>query len=218
LLEVLVALALVGTILTMVYGSYAAAARSVDLYSSRLACSDRTCLVLRLLARQLRCLYLPSATLDPASASSPGSTPATTTITLPADLLQADAESLGFVTTAGPDRATALAHVTYRCDPASGTLSLSSEPYVYGGGRLGDSPAGQMLLTGVESLEVQFYDGRQWQSGWTGTGAPALPQGVKITLTVCDDQGRRQEFTTIVAPGCRSAPRLQQVGTGGTPR
>jgi type II secretion system protein J len=216
LIEVLVALALVGTILTMVYGSYAAAARSVDLYSSRLACSDRTCLVLRLLARQLRCLYLPSAATDAASTSTPAA--AAATVTPPADLLQADAESLGFVTTAGLDRATALAHVTYRCDPASGTLSLSSEPYVYGGGRLGDSPAGQMLLTGVESLEVQFYDGRQWQSGWTGTGAQALPQGVKITLRVCDDQGRRQEFTTIVAPGCRSAPRLQQVGTGGTPR
>ncbi len=108
--------------------------------------------------------------------------------------------------------------MTYRCDPARGTLSLSSEPYVYGGGRLGDAPAGQILLTGVESLEVQFYDGRQWQSGWTGTGAPVLPQGIRITLTVCDDQGHKQDFTTIVAPGCRSAPRLQQAGTGGTPR
>ncbi len=66
------ALALVGTIVTMVYGSYAAASRSVDLYSSRLACSDRTCLVLRLLARQLRCLYLPVGRDGPGVCVLPG--------------------------------------------------------------------------------------------------------------------------------------------------
>ena len=49
LVEVLVALALISTIVMMVYGSFTAATRSMDLYGRRLACADRASLVLRLL-------------------------------------------------------------------------------------------------------------------------------------------------------------------------
>jgi type II secretory pathway component PulJ len=217
-MEVLVALALVSTIVTMVYGSYFAASRSVDLYSSRMACCDRTCLVLRLMARQLRCVYLPSSATDPTATSSQSSTSTVPTTVPQTEPLDASGDTLSFVTTAGQgaglDRATALMQVTYRHDSLSGTLSISSEPYVCGAGSLQDSPSGQVILTGIRSMEVQFYDGRQWQPGWTGGDSQTLPQGVKITLTVMDEQNRSQEFETMAPIGCRSAPRTQQISTG----
>ncbi|MDI9433013.1 MAG: type II secretion system protein, partial [Planctomycetes bacterium] len=57
LIEMLVALAMIATIVSMVYGSYAATSRSMEMYDSRLTCAQRTQLVLRLMERQLRCAY-----------------------------------------------------------------------------------------------------------------------------------------------------------------
>ena len=213
----LVAVALVSTIVMMVYGSFTAASRSVDLYGSRMACCDRTCLVLRLMARQLRCVYLPSSAADPTPSSLHHRTPSGPTATPAIDPLEASGDTLSFVTTAGqgtgPGQSMALARVTYRHDPVSGTLSISCQPSVYGAVGQQDPTSSRPILGGVRSMEVQFFDGRQWQSGWTGGANRTLPQGVKIALTVIDEKNRSQEFETVVPIGCRSTASKQQVST-----
>jgi type II secretion system protein J len=213
LVEVLVALALTGTIVTIVYGSFTATSRSVDLYSSRMACGDRACLVLRLMARQFRCAYVPSWGTNPVAASLQNSTLSAPPAVSRIEPIEATGEILSFITTAGmgtgTDPSMSLCRVLYRCDPSSGTLSISCEPYMYGADHLQDSRTWQPILTGVKSLEVQFYDGRWWQARWTGGVDQTLPQSVRIALTVVDEKDRVHEFKTMVPLGCRRAPPKQ---------
>jgi type II secretion system protein J len=209
----LVALAIMSTIVTMVYGSYAATSRSLDIYNSRMACSERACLVLRLMARQLRCAYAPPSevgTTPPPSQSNAPSTQPTA--------FRADGQILRFVTTGGlstgPDRSTALSHVLYRYDPSNGTLSIRCEPYVYQVDALQEPGGWRPVLSGITGVDLQFYDGRQWLPKWDGDESRKLPRAVKIAIAVVDERGRDHEFGTTVAIVCRSAPQDQTSVTG----
>lgn len=215
LVELLVALALVGTIVTMVYGSYAAATRSLERYGSRMAAGERAILVLRLMARQIRGAYLPPAAEitvpvpgtaqgDEPWSAAPPTAPAPRAGAAPPATWRAEAHAGGltlcFVTTSGPgpgpDSPAPLSQVQYRYEPVPGTLSLHCEPYL-GAPAPTDRPAGRTILGGVRHLEVQFYDGRRWQARWDSS-SPSLPQAVKIDLTVVDNRRRPQTFGTIV--------------------
>jgi type II secretory pathway component PulJ len=211
-----VALALVGTIVTIVYGSFATTSRSVDLYQSRMACSDRASLVLRLMARQFRCAYLPALGTDPATAAPRDSNSPRAAVVSPPAAIETDGAIVSFVTTAGPgsgtDPSLALARVLYRFDPAAETLSLAYEPYVSGAHPLEEAPTWRPLLTGVKSFEVQFYDGRQWQSGSAGASRQTLPQAVKIALSLVDQRNRSHEWGTMAALGCHvTVPKPQVI-------
>jgi type II secretion system protein J len=209
LIEILVALAIMSTIVTMVYGSYAATSRTLDLYNSRMACSERACLVLRLMARQLRCAYAPSPE---------NSMPPTQPDVFRADPHEANGQILSFITTggldAGPDRSTALSHVLYRYDPSSGTLSIRSEPYVYQVDALQDPGGWRPILSGVTAVDLQCYDDRQWRPQWDGSEHRRLPKAVKIAIAVVDERGRDHEFGTTVPIACQSAPQNQTSVTG----
>jgi len=213
LVEVLVALALISTIVMMVYGSFLAASRSLDLYGSRMACDDRASLVLRLLARQLRCAYLPPLETDPQSSPAENGVPSTPRTSLPTEPLTAGEAGLSFITTAGLGTGPALSRILYRHDPATGILSLCGEPYLYGAEAQTSARSWRPVLSGVRSLEVQFYDGRQWQSAGTDAGR-ALPQSAKITLAVVDKKNRLHEFETMVSLGCRRAWPQPSVAAG----
>jgi prepilin-type N-terminal cleavage/methylation domain-containing protein len=211
LIELLVALALISTIVTLVYGSVSAAGRSVELYRSRLASTDRACLVLRLLSRQLRCLYLPAMGTDPNHAADPNrSSPATVVSGSVPEPLESAGEGLSFVTTAGIDATLGLWRISYRCAPDTGTLALACAPY-YAAGPLPQDQNWRPILTGVKSLTVEFYDGRQYKSSSSGGLDQRLPQAVRIALTVVDEKGRTHEFRTAVPLGCHSAPAPPQV-------
>lgn len=46
-----------------------------------------------------------------------------------------------------------------------------------------ETPEEQPLLTGIESMEVAFYDGSDWQESWEATeDDPTLPQAVRVRL------------------------------------
>jgi type II secretion system protein J len=216
LVEMLVALALVSTIATMVYGSYAAVSRSLDLYGSRMACHERTCLILRLMARQIRCAFVPP------SPASPTPTPQNSTLsTLPAafraDARDAGGTILSFVTTAGlatgPDAPTGASRITYRYDPSNGTLSICCEPHQYAADDLPESGPWRPILSGVTRVDLHCYDGRQWQVAWDGE-RERLPQAVKIAVTVLDEKNRVHEFETIVPIASRIASSKQRISTG----
>lgn len=222
LIEMLVALALVGTIATIVYGSYSAACRSVQACDHRQACSERTCLVLRLLARQIRCAYAPPTTTPSTTPTPQDHTLLTQPAVFRADPSAAGGTILNFITTGGPSHGlgtpTTPARTTYRYDSSSGTLSISCEPYLYRADRPQEFHTWRPALTGVRKVDLQFYDGRQWQSLWTGDKSGTLPRAVKIALTVLDDDGRSREFRTAVPILCRSgASRRISINGGQEP-
>jgi type II secretion system protein J len=203
LVEVLIALALVSTIATMVYGSYAAACRSLDLYGDRLACTERACLVLRLLSRQVRCAYAPPARTVSTSPSRLERRPTV----FHGDSRAAGGTILSFVTTGGPgdgpEGATALARIRYRYEPASETLSICQDPYRNETDARESSESWRPILHGVRRMELQFLDGGQWHAEWTGSDSERLPQAVRIALTVVDEDSRPHKFGTTATIVCR---------------
>ena len=213
----LVALALVGTIATMVYGSYAAVSRSLDIYGSRTACYERTCLVLRLMARQIRCAYMPPPPPGPTPSSPQNNTSPALPAAFRADSRDAGGPILSFITTAGlatgPDTPMGVARVMYRYDPSNGTLSICCEPYSYAADDARESGPWRPILSGVTRVDLQCYDGRRWQVAWTGE-SQRLPQAVKIALTVIDEKDRTHEFETTVPIGNRIVSAKQTVSTG----
>lgn len=219
LVEMLVALALVSTIATMVYGSYAAVSRSLDLYGSRAACYERTCLVLRLMTRQIRCAYV-----SPFPAGPTPSPPQNSALPAPPAVFRADSRDVGgtilsFITTAGlstgPDTPMGVARVMYRYDSSNGTLSVCCGPYSHGAGDAQEPGPWRPILSGVTRVDLQCYDGRQWQVAWTGENQ-RLPLAVKIALTVLDEKDRAHEFETTAPIGSRIASPKQRVSTGAT--
>jgi hypothetical protein len=213
-----VALALVSTIATMVYGSYAAVSRSLDLYGSRTACYERTCLVLRLMARQIRCAYVPPFRARPAPPSPQNGTSPALPVAFRADSRDAGGTILSFLTTAGlatgPDAPMGVARVTYRYDPSDGTLAVCCEPYRHATDDAQElSGPWRPILSGVTRVDLQCYDGRQWQVAWNGE-SEKLPQAVKIGVTILDEKGRAHEFETTAPIASRIASPKQRISMG----
>ncbi len=208
LIELLVALALVSTIMTMVYGSYAAATRCLDRYGGRMASSERASLVLRLMARQIRCAYAPTAPSPSAQPASLTPAPAAST------QFRADGTTLSFITTGGPDRSAAFSRIQYHYDSFNGTLSIGSQPYTYGTETQPSSGYEQPILRSVTRMDLQFYDGRQWRPTWEGADSAGLPRAVKIVLTLIDEKNRLHEYGTTVPIVCQRPASTPQSAVG----
>ncbi|MBI5693576.1 MAG: prepilin-type N-terminal cleavage/methylation domain-containing protein [Verrucomicrobia bacterium] len=50
-------------------------------------------------------------------------------------------------------------------------------------------PEEQLLLTGVESAEMLFFDGMSWTDNWDSTETSTLPQGIRFSLVLAAQPG-----------------------------
>lgn len=220
LIEMLVSLAIVASIVTMVYGSYAATSRSLDVYGSRMACSERAHLALRMMARQIRCAYLP-----------PTTTPATRMDdTRTVQFGQSDAaflaepsslhgDLLNFVTTGGLDleshHSMGTSRIAYRYEDSQDTLLICCEPFVQHTNTLKETSVWRPILTGLTEIQLKFHDGKQWQNAWDSRRAGRLPHAVRIAIGVADRQGLVHRYGTTVVVACQSVLRGQPTRTPG---
>lgn len=223
LIEMLVALAMIATIVSMVYGSYAATSRSMEIYDSRLTCAQRTQLVLRLMERQLRCAYQRPAEPDTAPSTEasdnrvqelaeidetriPKSHP-----TFGGGGRKTGGEVLDFITTAGPTGGPSgpqgLARIRYRHDPVLGTLAIRWEPHLDTMRQDDSTDAWQTVLQQVSQIDIEFFDGLQWRPEWSGQASQALPRAVRLSLTVTDEKGRSYQYGATVAIASRTGER-----------
>jgi prepilin-type N-terminal cleavage/methylation domain-containing protein len=226
LVEMLIGMALIGLIVTMVYGSYAATTRSLGVYSSRMTCSDRAHLVLRLMAHQLRCAYAPSSPANTSTLAARGSQQANPLpargISAPSALLfqgdprEAGGEILCFLTTGGlsqeADKPGGLSRMRYRYESQNGVLSLCCEPGVPPADRQRDSQIWRPVLGGVTSIDLEFYDGQRWQPAWNSREMGRLPLAVRVVLAVTDEDGRAHRYETAVPIACRGSVPKQLRG------
>jgi prepilin-type N-terminal cleavage/methylation domain-containing protein len=233
LVEMLIGLAIIGLIVSMVYGSYAATTRALDIYGSRMTCSDRAHLVLRLMAHQLRCAYAPPLAAPATGSSTPmgrgnqqtGALAArgistASTVLFQGNPQEAGGEILRFLTTGGlsqgPDKPGGLSRVSYRYETQNGVLSLCCEPSAGPADHRRDSPVWRPVLRGVTGVDLEFYDGQRWQSTWNSRETARLPQAVRIILTLVDESGRTHRYETAAPIACRSsAPRQLRGGRAG---
>jgi len=216
LIEMLLSLAIVSCIVTMVYGSYAATSRPLDVYGRRMACSERAHLVLRMMSRQIRCAYMAPPEPDPPQAKADRQSPRPAPIpAFQADPRDPQGEILSLTTTGGfaLDEAAGISRIVYRHDRHNRILALRCEPGTLRSDAPQDAGAWRPALRGVMDVELGFYDGRQWQTRWDSRQAGRLPQAVKIGLAVVDENGRERHYGTTVPVLCRAVPRTQQVKT-----
>ena len=223
LLEILIAVAIIAVIVSMVYGSYFAAARSTEAYDATMEVSEQARQVLVQMARQIRCTYAPQSVhrveqMQQASGTLGQSLPPEKLILRNETLAEKvpnyftggvdgpAGEVLQLVTTdgssAGPQLSNGLFEVIYRFDKSSRLLSLSQERFIE---RL-QSPAGhrnwQPVLTGVERFELTFYDGQKWLSKWDFKEKRRPPLATKVEITCEDKNNRRCRLATTAYVPC----------------
>jgi len=210
LVEILVAAAIIVTIVSMVYGSYFATAKSTDVYKVRMTLSGQTRKVLGQMSRQIRCSYIGKTVEDTDSAGtfSRGERKITEKpiIYFNCEPDAPGGEILHLVTTNGlfcqEGQADGLFDVTYKFDKNSGTLSLSQIRFIGTPERLIEERNWRPLLRNVECIELEFFDGQQWLSKWDFKQKRKLPYAVRIGITSKDKNYRQCHYGTIAHVGC----------------
>jgi len=228
LLEVLVAAAIIVTIVSMVYGSYAATSKSTETYKARMAQSQRVRAALQQISRQIRCCFVPeqyktaegpegaadgnSQVLQDADPVFPtGWQTATKGVS---DFFRSDPGAIGgeilrFVTTnaicSGQGQAGGLYEVAYIYDKYTATLLLSERTFVGTSKSVTKTTDRQPLLNNVARIELEFYDGNKWLTRWDLSQSNGLPRAVRIDLTVQDKNHQPLRYSTAVYVSCYKA-------------
>jgi len=210
LIEVLVAITLIVTIVSMVYGSYFATAKSADVYETRMTMSAQTRKVLNWITRQIRCSYISKANEE---RNSVGIDSGLTNIISGSPVIYFNYKSnaydsaiLHFVTTHklfcedGQD--SGLFDVAYKFDRDIGSLYLSQRRFTGTSEKYLEDRNWRPILTNVESLELGFFNGQKWCQEWDFEQMKKLPYAVKIAITCKDENNRRCRYGTVADIHC----------------
>jgi prepilin-type N-terminal cleavage/methylation domain-containing protein len=184
LVEILVAVALVGIVVSVVCGSMAATSRSVEVYRDRLSVATRSLLGLQQISGSLRCC---SGGLK----ATPGQLQWVST----RSLLDASASP-------GPFR------VTLRWDSTGSRIVASESPQRRGGSIDEIAASWEPLVDHVKAVRWSFSGGAGWRPDWDGGEHAALPLLVRIDMTSMDDHHRPYELQTVVRPACATRPGI----------
>lgn len=212
LIEILVASTIIVTIVSMVYGSYFATAKSADAYKARMTMSGQTQKVLRWIAQQIRCSYVGKMAEDTELAGTDSSRTSKIRKT-PVIYFSYEPDALGsgtlhLVTTnklfCDDGYANGLVDIAYKFDKNIGTLYLSQRRFVGTPQEHLEDRNWRPLLVNVESVELDFFDGRQWCRKWDFERKKKLPVAVKIGITCEDENNRQCHYGTIAYVDCSS--------------
>ena len=179
LVEILVAIALVGIVVSILYGSVAATTRSAQAYRDRLSTSTRGRLVLQQIASTLRCC---SGQISGRGAE-----------------LRVRTTKPIIEDPRGPQ---GVFDVAMRWDRASGTIQASQQRWRP---LLAGDPGPQTwesLLDHVTDLRWSFSDGTTWRPDWDPATNRALPRLAGIELTCQDAHDRRYDLQMRVSLSC----------------
>lgn len=84
-----------------------------------------------------------------------------------------------------------------------------------------DPPARQWLMSGVEGLRFQFYDGLQWRESWDSAAEPTvLPTAIKVQIALASEpqgRGARAGIELVVPVTVDAATNEARQATGGGP-
>ncbi len=210
LIEILMAATIIVSIVSMVYGSYFATAKSADVYKARMAASGQTRKVLRWMVRQIRCSYIGKMT-EYTELAETDSSRTNKIRKSPVIYFSYEPDALGswvlsLVTThrlfCEEGYANGLVDIAYKFDKYSGTLYLSQRNFVGTPREHLEDRNWRELLVNVESVELDFFDGRQWLLEWDFELKKKLPVAVKIGITCEDENFRQCRYGTIAYVDC----------------
>ncbi len=210
LVEILVAMAIIVTIVSMVYGSYFATSKSTQAYKSKMTLSQQGRKVLGRMARQIRCSYANKAGKDTHQISIPqqGNTdPASAINYFNGNSDEPGGEILHLVTTNGLSvglvPSNGLFEVTYKLDKSRGLLFSSQRRFAPTTKSAIQKKKWQQIAEDIESLKLAFFDGQKWLDKWDFKDKRELPCAVKINITWQDENHRQYQYGTIAYISCR---------------
>ena len=210
LVEILVAMAIIVTIVSMVYGSYFATSKSAQAYKSRITLSQQGRKVLGQMTRQIRCSYASKADKNtyPAPIPQQGKAdPASVINYFNGNSDEPSGEILHLVTTNGFSvglvPSNGLFEVTYKLDKSRGLLFSSQRRFASTTKSAAQKKKWQQISEDIESLKLAFFDGQQWQNKWDFKDKRELPFAVKINITWEDENHRQYQYGTIAYICCR---------------
>lgn len=215
LVELLVAVALIASILCMVYGSYFATSRSAQTCKGIIEASEQGRKTLEQMARQIRCSYAPAdANYTEAEPVVPGSKQ-----TIQRGMILEEnvcyfngnsasprGEFLHFVTTnrflGEKQAADGLFDVTYKFDKRASLLLLSQGEFTGTSQKPGERDW-QTVTEGIKSLDLTFFDGDKWLRSWDFKDKKKLPSAVRIEIGCEDENNRRYHYATVADISCQ---------------
>lgn len=223
LIEILVAMAIIVTIVSMVYGSYFATSRATQICKAKMALYQQGQNVLEQMARQIRCSYSGTAekhTDQATSTSQPAKEiPKNEVICyFKSNLEEPTGEILHLVTTNGILRGRkpaptpvfrqedvgGLFDVIYKFDKNSGALFLSQERFLGAPTGAVEKRNWRPIAKNIECIELSFFDGLQWLNNWDFKDKMKLPCAVKIEI-ICENENYQQcHCGTIAYISCRA--------------
>lgn len=212
LIEILVAAAMILSILSMVYGTYFAISRSTKAARSKLKLSQQATILLPQLARQIRCSYADTSsdytqkagTISKQKEMKPQEAP---------DFFSGNAnnsrgEILHLITTNSfgtpKDAAEGLFDVTYRFDKSKGQLYLSQERFIGTTDNKSQKKLWQPIAENIQSVGLSFFDGKKWLNKWIFKDKKKPPRAVNIDITLKDQDNRIYQCNTVAYIYCRS--------------
>ena len=209
LIEILVALALIATILSMIFGSYFAASRSAQVGQARIAMDHQGRTTLDQMARQIRCAYAgitKEAGIGESGLRQKGIVRENDMSYFTGSQNAPNGELLRFVTTNGfaearekPEKG--LFEMTYRFDKRTRTLFLSQRRFIDTAKKT-EKRDWIPIAENIEHLELEFSDGRQWLRSWEFQDEKKLPSAVRIEIGCRDEDDRRYGYGTVAHISC----------------
>lgn len=211
LIEILVASAIILSILSFVYGTYFVISKSSRAAGDKMKLSQQALKVMNQFARQIRCSYADTVNV-PARTTKRVSERKKKKPYKGPDYFSGDTNSTGeeilrLVTTnkyamkQNPEEG--LFEVIYRFDKRQGRLYLSQKRFVATTKNKDKKRIWLPIAENIQSLDLAFFDGQQWLNKWTFKEKRELPNAVKINITFRDRNGRIYGYSTVADIYCR---------------
>ena len=211
LLEILVALGVLGIIMSAVYGSYRAVSTSIVGLQPRIALEQRARFFLQQLGRQIRCCYGGRSNVSSPTTRQQNEEDARRSEKRPS-LFQSGKTAAGdvllrFVTSGGAMAwnldSECLIVVSYKLDEKRRVL-LTNE-FVYGR-RDEDDEDWKIVLEDVVEIEFEYFDGVDWQSKWDSKVSGGPPRAVRVQVALESPERGVVSFTTAASVLCCARP------------
>jgi prepilin-type N-terminal cleavage/methylation domain-containing protein len=222
LVEILVATAIIVTIVSMVYGSYLATLKTTEAYNVHINISQKAQAVLNRMARQIRCSYIPefqeSATEPtdlrgedfrlPIADFQLKKTNRKSQIENRKHFFYGDSDNssgeiLHFVTTNSGQKSTdGLFETIYKFDKINRTLLISQKRFINAPKNKAEKKDWKIMLENITDIELTFFDGQQWVRSWDFVKEKNLPKAVRINITCEDENQRKIQYGTIADIYC----------------
>ncbi|MBN2314097.1 MAG: prepilin-type N-terminal cleavage/methylation domain-containing protein [Sedimentisphaerales bacterium] len=209
LVEILIAMALIATILSMVYGSFFATSRSAQDCQARISMCQQGRTALDQMARQIRCAYIGTAKdekLQETATQQKRVVREEGMNYFTGNGNASNGEILHFVTTYGftegekkPTKG--LFEVTYRLDRREDALFLNQRRFV-GITNKTQKMDWKLIAKDIEYLELEFFDGRKWQRRWDDEDEKKLPSAVRMEIGCRDEDNRQYTYRTVAQVSC----------------